>query len=133
MSVLRPGTSRTASTASRSAYDNAAISARLELCRALIGSAAVHKQGQACVQLDGSIGSTVSCWSRYPENVLTKNDGSDCAKNTLATSHETPTARTGGLCMTPKLDPLLGLHFRNVLGDALRPQRGFARRLSRVA
>ena len=126
MSVLRPGTSRTASTASRSAYDNAAISARLELCRALIGSAAVQKQGQACVQL-------VSCWSRYPENVLTKNDGSDCAKNTLDTSHETPTARTGGLCMTPKLDPLLGLHFGNVLGDALRPQRGFARRLSRVA
>jgi len=126
MSVLRPGTSRTASTASRSAYDNAAISARLELCRALIGSAAVQKQGQACVQL-------VSCWSRYPENVLTKNDGSDCAKNTLATSHETPTARTGGLCMTPKLDPLLGLHFRNVLGDALCDERGLARRVSLVA
>ncbi len=35
--------------------------------------------------------------------------------------------------MTPKLDPLLGLHFRNVLGDALRDERGLARRLSRVA
>ena len=32
-----------------------------------------------------------------------------------------------------KLDPLLGLHFRNVLGDALRAERGLARRLSRVA
>ena len=34
--------------------------------------------------------------------------------------------------MTPKLDPLLGLHFRNVLGDALRAERRFARRLSHV-
>ena len=34
--------------------------------------------------------------------------------------------------MTPKLDPLLGLHFRNVLGDALCAERGLARRLSRV-
>ena len=34
--------------------------------------------------------------------------------------------------MTPKLDPLLGLDFRNVLGDALRAERGLARRLSRV-
>ena len=31
-----------------------------------------------------------------------------------------------------KLGPLLGLHFRNVLGDALRAEWGFARRLSRV-
>ena len=35
--------------------------------------------------------------------------------------------------MTPRLDPLLGLHFGNVLGDALRAERGLARRLSRVA
>ena len=34
--------------------------------------------------------------------------------------------------MTPKLDPLLGLHFRSVLGDALCDERGLARRLSRV-
>jgi hypothetical protein len=26
-------------------------------------------------------------------------------------------------CITPKLDPLLGLHFRNVLGDALCDER----------
>ena len=32
-----------------------------------------------------------------------------------------------------QLDPLLGLDFRNVLGDALRAERGLARRLSRVA
>ena len=31
-----------------------------------------------------------------------------------------------------KLGPLLGLHFRNVLGDALCAERGLARRLSRV-
>ncbi len=42
MSVLRPGASRTVSTASRSAYDNAAVSALLELCQAQIGSAAVQ-------------------------------------------------------------------------------------------
>ena len=35
-------------------------------------------------------------------------------------------------CMTPKLDPRLGLHFGNVLGDALRAERGFAGRLSGV-
>ena len=35
--------------------------------------------------------------------------------------------------MTPKLDPLLGLNFRNVLGDALRAKRRPARRLSRIA
>jgi class 3 adenylate cyclase len=29
--------------------------------------------------------------------------------------------------MTPKLDPLLGLHFRNVLGDALCAERRLAR------
>ena len=34
--------------------------------------------------------------------------------------------------LTPKFDSLLGLHFRNVLGDALRAERGLARRLSRV-
>jgi hypothetical protein len=33
----------------------------------------------------------------------------------------------------PKLDRLPGLHFRNVLGDALRDERGLARRLSRIA
>jgi len=32
--------------------------------------------------------------------------------------------------MTPKPDPLLGLHFGNVLGDALCAERGLARRLS---
>jgi hypothetical protein len=30
------------------------------------------------------------------------------------------------------LDPLLGLHFRNVLGDALRDERRLARCLSRL-
>ena len=35
--------------------------------------------------------------------------------------------------MTPETRPLLGLHFRTVLGDALRAERGLARRLSRVA
>jgi hypothetical protein len=35
-------------------------------------------------------------------------------------------------CMTPKLDPLVGLHFRNVLGDAVCTKRGLARRLSGV-
>jgi hypothetical protein len=34
--------------------------------------------------------------------------------------------------LPPKLDPLLGLHFRNVLGDAVRAERGVARRLSHV-
>src|SRR5262245_2817000 len=38
-----------------------------------------------------------------------------------------PTSR----CMTPKLDAL-GLHFRNVLGDALCAKRRLARRLSHV-
>jgi hypothetical protein len=33
----------------------------------------------------------------------------------------------------PKLDPILGLHFRNVLGDALRDERRLARRRSHVA
>ncbi len=33
-------------------------------------------------------------------------------------------------CMTPRFDPLLGLHFRNVLGDALCDERELARRLS---
>ena len=32
-----------------------------------------------------------------------------------------------------QLDLLLGLDFRRVLGDALCDERGFARRLSRVA
>jgi hypothetical protein len=32
-----------------------------------------------------------------------------------------------------KLDPILGLHFRNVLGDALCDERGLARSVSRVA
>jgi hypothetical protein len=36
-------------------------------------------------------------------------------------------------CLTPKLDPRLGLHFRNVLGDALCDEWRFARRLPRVA
>jgi hypothetical protein len=35
--------------------------------------------------------------------------------------------------VTLKLDPLLGLDFRNVLGDALCAERGLARRLPRVA
>jgi class 3 adenylate cyclase len=35
--------------------------------------------------------------------------------------------------MTPKIDPLLGLHFRNVLGDVLRAQRGLARRFQAIA
>ena len=42
-------------------------------------------------------------------------------ENTSAT--RPPTARTGQTCLTPKLDPLLGLHFGNVLGDALCAQR----------
>ena len=41
-----------------------------------------------------------------------------------------PAHTSGG--KTPKLDPLLGLHFRNVLGDALRAERGLARRVSRL-
>ena len=48
-------------------------------------------------------------------------------ENTSAT--RPPTARTGQTCLTPKLDPLLGLHFGNVLGDALCAQRRPARRL----
>ena len=41
--------------------------------------------------------------------------------NTVAKLHDSRNAH-----------PLLGLHFRNVLGDALRAERGLARRLSRV-
>ena len=46
----------------------------------------------------------------------------------------TPTPRRlCGICMTPKLDPILGLHFRNVLGDALCAEWGLVRRLPHVA
>jgi hypothetical protein len=41
--------------------------------------------------------------------------------------------RAGGFARHQRLDPAPGLNFRRVLGDALRDERGPARRLSRVA
>jgi len=38
-------------------------------------------------------------------------------------------AHTGGLVWHRNVDPLLGLHFRRVLGDAVCAERGLARRL----
>ena len=54
--------------------------------------------------------------------MFSANDGSELAKYTLIPAG----------WLTPKRDPLLGLHFGNVLGDALRTKRRFARRLSHV-
>ena len=50
--------------------------------------------------------------------------GGELAKYTLVPARLLPDA---------KLDALLGLHFRNVLGDALRAERGLARRLPHVS
>jgi hypothetical protein len=46
--------------------------------------------------------------------------GSKCVKNTSPSR------------ISPILDPLVGLHCRNVLGNALRAERGFADRLPRA-
>ena len=54
--------------------------------------------------------------------------GSDCAKYSLKNLREQHKR-----CRYAPLGPLLGLHFRNVLGDAIRAERGLARRLPGVA
>jgi len=68
-----------------------------------------------------------------PKGMLARD--SDAAQ-TLRHSHPNAAvapAHTRSRGKTPKLDPLLGLHFRNVLGDVLCDERGFARRLSHIA
>ena len=71
-------------------------------------------------------------WDRFSE-ILSYRRSSDAAQ-TLRHSHANaavaPAHTSGG--MTAKLDPLLGLDFRNVLRDALCAERGLARRLSRL-
>src|ERR1700758_2418790 len=47
--------------------------------------------------------------------------------NSFGTECPHPVVVSARRCMTPKLDPLLGLHFRNVLGDALCAERRLAR------
>jgi hypothetical protein len=51
---------------------------------------------------------------------------------TTAASPLTGRWRTALLAAHPKLDLAPGLNFRRVLGDALRDERGLARRLSRI-
>ena len=71
-------------------------------------------------------------WERFSE-ILSYRRSSDAAQ-TLRHSHANaavaPAHTSGG--MTAKLDPLLGLDFRNVLGDALRDERERACRLPRI-
>ena len=70
------------------------------------------------------------------KNVTTPEGAAVAGADTPAESHtrHAPTSHIVGIrppdtyaprrgCLTPKLDPLLGLHFRNVLGDALCAER----------
>jgi hypothetical protein len=73
------------------------------------------------------------CDGPRPTSPRGRSSTADEAGSNYPESFAARRARATGLCLTPKPTRVSALHFGNVLGDALRPQRGLARRLPGVA